>query len=69
VRKIQPVDMFPHTDHVETVVLLKKIWFFGELGLLPNPPKFKIISFRKYFFAWLSSPVCHLVVQKLRPIG
>lgn len=24
-RKIQPVDMFPHTDHVETVVLLKKV--------------------------------------------
>ncbi len=24
VRKIQPVDMFPHTDHVETVVLLSK---------------------------------------------
>ena len=23
VRKIQPVDMFPHTEHVETVVLLK----------------------------------------------
>ncbi len=25
VRKIQPVDMFPHTEHVETVVLLSKI--------------------------------------------
>ena len=25
VRKIQPVDMFPHTEHVETVVLLTKI--------------------------------------------
>ncbi|MBQ4156255.1 MAG: 23S rRNA (uracil(1939)-C(5))-methyltransferase RlmD, partial [Clostridia bacterium] len=25
VRKIQPVDMFPHTNHVETVVLLSKI--------------------------------------------
>jgi 23S rRNA (uracil1939-C5)-methyltransferase len=24
VRKIQPVDMFPHTEHVETVVLLKR---------------------------------------------
>jgi hypothetical protein len=24
VRKIQPVDMFPHTHHVETVVLLSK---------------------------------------------
>lgn len=24
VRKIQPVDMFPHTDHVETIVLLTK---------------------------------------------
>jgi 23S rRNA (uracil1939-C5)-methyltransferase len=25
VRRIQPVDMFPHTEHVETVVLLTKI--------------------------------------------
>lgn len=25
VKKIQPVDMFPHTDHVETVVLLTKV--------------------------------------------
>ncbi len=25
VRRIQPVDMFPHTEHVETVVLLSKI--------------------------------------------
>lgn len=25
VRKIQPVDMFPHTDHVESVVLLTKV--------------------------------------------
>lgn len=25
VRRIQPVDMFPHTEHVETVVLLNKI--------------------------------------------
>ncbi len=25
VRKIQPVDMFPHTNHVETVVLLNKV--------------------------------------------
>ena len=24
VRKIQPIDMFPHTDHVECVVLLKR---------------------------------------------
>ena len=24
VRKIQPVDMFPHTDHVETVCLLSR---------------------------------------------
>lgn len=24
VKKIQPIDMFPHTDHVETVVLLEK---------------------------------------------
>ena len=24
VRKIQPVDMFPHTEHIETVVLLTK---------------------------------------------
>ena len=24
VKKIQPVDMFPHTDHVECVVLLKR---------------------------------------------
>ena len=24
VRKIQPVDMFPHTEHVETVVLMSK---------------------------------------------
>ena len=24
VRRIQPVDMFPHTNHVETVVLLSK---------------------------------------------
>ena len=24
VRKIQPVDMFPHTNHVETVALLTK---------------------------------------------
>ena len=23
IKKIQPVDMFPHTDHVENVVLLK----------------------------------------------
>ena len=25
VKKIQPVDMFPHTNHVETVVLLSKL--------------------------------------------
>ena len=25
VKKIQPVDMFPHTDHVETVVLLSRV--------------------------------------------
>lgn len=25
VEKIQPVDMFPHTNHVETVVSLRKI--------------------------------------------
>lgn len=25
VKKIQPVDMFPHTEHIETVVLLQKI--------------------------------------------
>jgi len=25
VEKIQPVDMFPHTHHVENVVLLQKI--------------------------------------------
>ncbi|MBQ5995809.1 MAG: 23S rRNA (uracil(1939)-C(5))-methyltransferase RlmD [Clostridia bacterium] len=25
VKKIQPVDMFPHTDHVETVVLMSKV--------------------------------------------
>lgn len=25
VRKIQPIDMFPHTDHVESVVLLTKV--------------------------------------------
>ena len=24
VRKIQPVDMFPHTSHIETVVLISK---------------------------------------------
>ena len=25
VKKIQPVDMFPHTNHVESVVLLTKV--------------------------------------------
>jgi 23S rRNA (uracil1939-C5)-methyltransferase len=25
VQKIQPVDMFPHTDHVETVVLMSRV--------------------------------------------
>ena len=24
VKKIQPVDMFPHTSHIETVVLISK---------------------------------------------
>jgi 23S rRNA (uracil1939-C5)-methyltransferase len=25
VKKIQPVDMFPHTNHVETVVLMSRV--------------------------------------------
>ena len=25
VKKIQPVDMFPHTEHIENVVLLKRL--------------------------------------------
>lgn len=28
VEKVQPVDMFPHTHHVENVVLLVRRWFF-----------------------------------------
>lgn len=30
VKKIQPVDMFPHTNHVETVVLMMKCGFEGK---------------------------------------
>ena len=25
VKRVQPVDMFPHTEHVETVVLMSKV--------------------------------------------
>lgn len=25
IRKVQPVDMFPHTGHVETVVLMSRV--------------------------------------------
>ena len=31
VQKIQPVDMFPHTEHVETVVLIKKAQTVSEI--------------------------------------
>lgn len=31
VRRIQPVDMFPHTEHVECVVLMSKVYTQGEL--------------------------------------
>ncbi|MBQ7107764.1 MAG: 23S rRNA (uracil(1939)-C(5))-methyltransferase RlmD [Clostridia bacterium] len=45
VQKIQPVDMFPHTEHVETVVLLSRqkvdehIYFDVNVGDLPRNKK------------------------------
>lgn len=37
VRKIQPVDMFPHTEHVETVVLLSRQINVHKMKLNPTP--------------------------------
>ena len=36
IRRVQPVDMFPHTDHIENVVLLSKLDPDTHVSVVPN---------------------------------
>jgi 23S rRNA (uracil1939-C5)-methyltransferase len=42
--KVRPVDMFPHTVHVETVVLLSKLSESPQIGVTLNVEKLPISS-------------------------
>ena len=75
VEKIQPVDMFPHTNHVETVCLLSKLQSkehieievkMDELDLTSAESKATYEEIREYVFEHTGLKVSHLYIAQVK---
>lgn len=75
VKKIQPVDMFPHTNHVETVCLLSKLQSkehieievkMDELDLTSAESKATYEEIREYVFGHTGLKVSHLYIAQVK---
>ena len=75
VKKIQPVDMFPHTNHVETVCLLSKLQSkehieievkMDELDLTAAEKKATYEEIREYIFEHTGLKVSHLYIAQVK---
>ena len=75
VTRIQPVDMFPHTNHVETVCLLSKLQSkehieievkMDELDLTSAESKATYEEIREYVFEHTGLKVSHLYIAQVK---
>ena len=75
VKKIQPVDMFPHTAHVETVCLLSKLNTeqhieveikMNELDLTSAESKATYEEIKEYVFEHTGLKVSHLYIAQVK---
>ena len=73
--KIQPVDMFPHTEHVETVCLLSKLQSkehieievkMDEMDLTSAESKATYKEIREYVFEHTGLKVSHLYIAQVK---
>ena len=75
VERIQPVDMFPHTEHVETVCLLSKLQSkehieievkMDEMDLTSAESKATYKEIREYVFEHTGLKVSHLYIAQVK---